>query len=111
MITRKDYMKDSEKLHRAYFAQFATLATRQAVLRGIGKDAILTSKDESLNDIPLRKWDILVGYPGDGDGTVPRWYCFFPVNKDLIKAAGEWLSAGILIDIAKEVAKQIREGN
>ncbi|RWP84719.1 MAG: hypothetical protein EOR11_19865 [Mesorhizobium sp.] len=57
MITRKEYMADSTALHHAYYMQFATPATKRLVLSYIGKDRILASTDEHLNDITLAMWD------------------------------------------------------
>ena len=59
-FTRKEYMA-KECTHDEYFQQFVDHNVIDYVLRGIGKDAILNSTDEHLNDIPLRKWDALCG--------------------------------------------------
>lgn len=66
-LTRAEFWKrhaepdcDRFALHHEYYIQFATEATRQAVLRHIGRDAILLSTDpQYFNDIPLRRWDQL----------------------------------------------------
>ena len=57
MITRKEYMKDSSKLHHSYFLQFATDQTYAIVKRSIGIKAIAESTCPNMNDIPLRLWD------------------------------------------------------
>lgn len=57
MITRKEYMADSNRLHHAYYLQFATEATKRLVLTHITKARIMASTDEHMNDIPLAMWD------------------------------------------------------
>ena len=109
MLTRKDYM-DKKCTHQEYFAQFVTNAVRNAVLNGIGRESILESSDEHLNDIPLSHWDALVGYPGDNWPGYANWHCRLPIDRKLIKEAGEWVTASTLVCIAKEAARQIKEG-
>jgi hypothetical protein len=58
--TRKEYMA-GEVSHNDYEAQFVNAEVINYVLRGIGRDRILASKDEHFNDIPLAKWDALCG--------------------------------------------------
>lgn len=67
MFTRKMFMHaytygDREACHamyRKYYAQPVTASIKGIVLRHIGLDALLASKDPSLNDIPLEQWDSL----------------------------------------------------
>src|SRR5688572_18670861 len=59
MISRKEYMADSPRLHHAYYLQFATDRTRRLVEQTIGKERILASVDPHFNDIPLREWDMM----------------------------------------------------
>jgi hypothetical protein len=95
--TRKDYM-DKNCSHREYYAQFVTEGTRRSVLRSIGKDALLESTDESLNDIPLKRWDNLLGIiTGEVDTKM--------------RAGKDWPSAAGKVCIAKEAARQIIEEN
>ena len=58
--TRKEYMAGKVS-HNDYEAQFVNGEVINYVLRGIGRDRILASKDEHFNDIPLAKWDALCG--------------------------------------------------
>lgn len=68
MYTRQQHMAEYSGLtkeqakdaHRRYFGQLVTNGTIARVLSGIGKDALLKSTDEHLNDIPLHLWDRLV---------------------------------------------------
>jgi hypothetical protein len=106
MFTHADYMA-KKCSHREYFAQFVNSAIIEQVRSVIGEDRIKASIDEYLNDIPLGEWDKLTGY-AERVGDV--WPCRPRVNVDLIKEAGEWITAGTLVSIAKEAARQIREG-
>lgn len=56
--TRKDYMSGKCN-HEQFYNQFVTPETRQIVLRFIGINALINSKDNYFNDIPLRIWDRL----------------------------------------------------
>lgn len=97
MFTRKQYL-DNECSHRGYYSQFVTPYIKTLVFQTIGIESLLNSKDEHLNDIPLKKWDTLSGsrcnvlsiaeYPNDNK----KYYC---------------LSTGVCI--LKEAAKQIIE--
>jgi hypothetical protein len=58
--TRKEMMNGTVS-YREYMAQFVDDGVIGYVLRGIGRKAILNSKDEHFNDIPLAKWDALCG--------------------------------------------------
>ena len=57
MITRKQYLANSE-LHHEYYSQFVTPAILKAVHLKL-KDQIKNSTDPHFNDIPLRDWDHL----------------------------------------------------
>lgn len=110
IITRKHYL-NNEVTHRKYFAQFVNKAVKQEVLDYIGKDALLNSKDEHLNDIPLKKWDALAGYSFFNGKLIVKPYDIKPINLDLIKQANETASCATLVCIYKEAAKQIIENN
>lgn len=110
MFTHKDYM-DKKVSHREYFAQFVNREVIAAVKRKIGLPALLASKDEHLNDIPLRKWDILAGayYPSvhSAEPVYPRSSGL--VSSKTLQKAGEGISLGTLVCIYKEAAKQLIE--
>ena len=120
MITRVDYMANASLLHRAYHAQFVRPWMKQAILDTIGLDALLSSTDRYLNDIPLDKWDRLVYYDANGKAVVngrsvwtrekkwydnPRWA---EVSSELRKA-GDFFSIATGVCILKEAARQIIE--
>lgn len=93
MFSRADYMADKCSFEQ-YYNQFVTLGRMQAVVYQIGLNKILKSKDEHLNDIPLKKWDNI----------------FFvdSVSKDLEKH-GDYLTLAGKVCIAKACAKQIKK--
>ena len=49
MITRKDYMADSNNLHHSYYLQFATKSTFSLIKAFVG--------ERDYNSIPLHAWD------------------------------------------------------
>lgn len=91
--TRKQYM-DRECSHRDYYGQFVNDPVRARVLRAIGKERLLASTDENLNDIPLRLWDTIgpVGSKAKWDAT-----------------EGDWPTMAGRVCIYKEAAKQLQE--
>jgi transcription termination factor NusB len=58
MYTRKQYL-NKECTHREYYEQFVNGSVEQIVRVSIGLDRILHSTDPYLNDIPLKRWDML----------------------------------------------------
>lgn len=50
------------KAHRDFYGQFVNSETIDFVVKGIGAEKLLASRDEHLNDIPLMQWDALQGY-------------------------------------------------
>lgn len=71
--TRADYMAENPVVdHRTYYGQFVDDGVINYVLRGIGRAAILASKDEHFNDIPIRKWDALCGVSFSGSQMIGR---------------------------------------
>ena len=94
MKTRKQYI-NKECTHREYYAQFVTEDTKRAVLYVIGKDKLLSSKDEHLNDIGLKTWDS-IGVFGVGAK---------------LKECGDYLTLAGAVCINKEAARQIIESD
>lgn len=43
-------------VHMRYYSQYVNSWITKTVLRAIGKDALLASRDSYLNDIPLKLW-------------------------------------------------------
>jgi hypothetical protein len=96
-FTRKEYMS-KVCTHEQYYAQFVTENMKNDVIRAIGKDALMNSTDEHLNDIPLKKWDRL---------AVPAsWYV-----ADKMRELGDYPTLGGLVCIAKEAARQVIAAN
>ena len=95
MITKQDYI-DGKVSHREYYGQFVDLAVKAGILRDIGLEKILASKDESFNDIPLSVWDFLPCVRSN------------EINEKLI-ACGDFPSMAVLCCIAKEGARQLRD--
>ena len=120
MKTRKQRL-NNEVSHREYFAQFVNDEVKKAVVDNIGLDALLNSKDEHLNDIPMEKWDTLSGYAwrrAENEETMTVWprteTDILPVEINKLREAGEvgkrYLpSNATLVCIYKEAGKQIIE--
>lgn len=101
--TRQQYMTDycgkteeeQKAIYRRYFGQFVNSGTISTVLYGIGKERLLASTDEHMNDIPLAMWDRLVpnlsgssGFKKAGDYyTLANGVCL------LKEAARQWLES------------------
>lgn len=92
MFTRKQYL-NKECSHREFYAQFVNDRVKARVLVLIGRDRILESTDEHMNDIPLREWDRLGPV-----GTLREW-----------EAVGDYPTMAGRTCIYKEAAKQIKE--
>lgn len=105
MITRQQYMDSNGKLFRQYYAQFVTPTIKNMVLTRFGakKLKLALEQDENLNSIPLKEWDILVGWTGRGVSL--------PLPRNLLKETGEGISCSTAICTVKEAARQIVEEN
>jgi hypothetical protein len=90
--TRNDYLKN-RCTHRQYYAQFVTEEMKSRLVRYLGLDTLLESKDEHLNDIPLRMWDLFIA----GPLAIP------------LKSVGDCSTMAGNVCIAKEAARQIIE--
>lgn len=97
MKTRADY-NSGKVSHREYYRQFVDEALKQGLLRGMGLEEIINSKDAHFNDIPLYVWDCLP--------------CVrtAEITANLI-ACGDFPSLAGLCCIAKEGARQLLEEN
>ena len=87
---------DREITHEQYYGQFVTKEIKEAIIRRIGKGAILMSNDPHFNDIELGIWDNVLTPVS-------------PSIRKAIKAAGDQFSLSSLVCIAKEAARQIKE--
>jgi hypothetical protein len=108
VITRKEYLNNSEKLHHEYYLQFATSEAENVLLRIINKESILNSKDEHLNDIPLKKWDSLAGFIFNGSKCISKPH-HIPLGIDgkKLKEAGEGYSCSTGVCVFKAVAREL----
>lgn len=97
MITRKQYLFDGTASHAEYFRQFVNEPILKLVASTIGIDAIKNSKDEHLNDIPLKKWDLI-------ENSVRRL-----TDSKLLKETGEGWSSCTSVCIAKQAARILME--
>lgn len=99
-MTRAEYLNsggDREAAFRAYYGQFITPQIIARVGRLIGVDVIKHSRDKdgAFNDIPLSRWDAI---------PIPAG------TNAMLRAKGDYLTAAGWVCIAKEAARQIREG-
>lgn len=93
--TRQAYL-DGKCSHREYYGQFVNASVLAIVASHVGKDAILKSSDEHLNDIPLKRWDAVFH-------ACPAWIAA------AMREAGDFPTLAGMVCIAKEAANQIRE--
>jgi hypothetical protein len=101
-MTRKEYLaannsaSDTMAVHRAYYGQFVDAGILRTVSNFIGRSAIINSRDEWFNDIPLRRWDaVLIPIPARID--------------DKMRELGDYPTLAGAVCIAKEAARQIKE--
>ena len=92
--SRKDFMTGVCDFE-TYYGQMVTKRIVEAVVSIIGADRILKSKDDHLNDIPLKEWD-RVGY---SIGIQCHW------------PAGDSCSMAGLVCVAKNAARKFQINN
>lgn len=115
MITRQNYM-NGEASFKEFFSQFVNEGVKAKVLAVIGKEALLASKDEHLNDIPMKKWDSMAGFRwsiiGGQEVAVVKPQTsedVKPIDAGLLRDTGEGVSCAGLVCIYKEAARQLIE--
>lgn len=109
MITRQQYL-NNEANHRQYYAQFVDDEIKNEVKRYIGIERIKASTDEHLNDIPMKNWDNMAGFYFNHNGEmIGKPNSIKKSLSDKFKATGEGLSAGTMVCIYKEAARQLIE--
>jgi hypothetical protein len=61
MITRKQYLENSSKLHNEYYSQFVNSDVLCIIKNAFGVDILRKAytEDENFNTIPLSRWDAL----------------------------------------------------
>lgn len=95
MITRAQYMEEPSKLFRLYYGQFVTRDIKERVKTAIGLQALMNSRDEYLNDIPLAKWDQIAACPAE--------------VAEALRARGDYPTLAGMVCIYKVAARQIIE--
>ncbi len=100
---------DGKVSFRDYYGQFVSDEIKNEVLSFFGKKVLLSSTDEHLNDIPLRKWDALTGFRFNGSEMVSRPTVLPTGLGAKLKESNEGLSASTLVCIYKEGARQVIE--
>lgn len=102
MITRKDYLNDSTKLHDKYFLQFATEETYRAVLGRFDVTALLAMyvKDKYFNKMPAKN--------GTYTSTLKAWdgLCRSGLfNRGEMQAIGELCTLSTMVCTLRAVAR------
>jgi hypothetical protein len=109
-MLRSEYMapfiskEEAFERHRAYYAQFVDEHVIQTVVNNIGGRELLASRDTHLNDIPLRRWDLLAGAIARGSRIewIPRHWQPAIAFKDV----GDYPTLAGLVCVLKEAARQ-----
>ena len=102
LMTRKEYMKDSTKLHHEYYLQFATDSTKRFILGSLSIEDIkkaLLNGDEHLNKIKIP-----YNHMSRGGSW---WWDDAPINTTLLKELGECNSQSTHTCVAKAMAKEL----
>lgn len=81
MITRKQYL-NKEFSFKEYYGQFSSPNVVEAIANAIGKEKLLASTDEHLNDIPMRLWDSLPWYGMRHDVAIANQSCYSQEARD-----------------------------
>ena len=109
MKTRQEYLTGAIS-HHDYYSQFATPEMVKQVSNNIGVERIKNSKDEHLNDIPMKEWDALSGHGWKVSGGQEVMTGRIQVSKechDLIKQANEGVSSATMTCIYKAIARNL----
>ena len=102
LITRIEYMENSEELHHAYYLQFGTDSTKSFILNSLTVEQIKEALDNG--DEHLNKIKIPYNNMGRGQGW---WWDDAPINVSLLKELGESNSPSTHTCVAKAVAREI----
>lgn len=97
-MNRSDYMSGPSDFatHRAYYAQMVTEEVKLCVLATLGKERILHTRTDHMNEIPLREWDRAAAM------------CRATVLESMHQFGDRYSMAGAVC-VVKEAARQIRE--
>mgnify|MGYP001584261616 CR=1 FL=1 len=102
MITRKEYLNDSNNLHTDYYSQFVTPEIKKMVLSYFGLERLKNNYGKSLGlkgYINLSKWDALAG------GYKTK-FC-----EEKVKTVGDFPSRAGAVCILKTAAQIVVEEN
>lgn len=91
---KADSKTERTAAHRAYYGQYVDEKVKLLVHQMIGLSNLQKSTDPHFNDIPLRRWDVMVTLLGQ---TMAK----------KLKENGDTLSLGSGVCILKEAAHQI----
>lgn len=94
MFTRSQYL-DGVCTHNEYYAQFVNEPILDCVKGRIGVENIKKSTNKHFNDIPLRKWDDIIGIT--------------TTQQKLMKELGESYTIAVGVCILKAAARIIKE--
>jgi hypothetical protein len=111
--TRKEYIREKTVSHHEYYAQFVTEATLRHVLMAFSVETLreALARDEHLNSIPLKRWDLIaireldVDQPWIGLRSSGRFAAAIPFDRAAAAAADESITRAVLICIAKCAAR------
>jgi hypothetical protein len=95
MFTLQDFT-ENKCTEQEFYRQFIDETVLQIVSVGIGRRAIFASRDSQFRDIPERDWDLI-------SPALQRHL------KPKIKQAGGFISISLLVRVAKQAARQIKE--
>lgn len=96
MMTKEEYMSDSQKNYRAYYAQFVTDAVKNLVRSSIGVGPIVRSSNTHMNDIHISNWEALHAR-------------IEALTRSKVLATGHWFDIYVSVSIAKAAARQIAD--
>lgn len=95
MMTRDEYMSDSNKNYNAYYSQFVCDRVRAVVKHAIGEQRILQSTDFFMNDIPVQEWEGL-------ENQIKQ------ITAARVTAAKGYFDIYVAVSIAKAAARELR---
>jgi hypothetical protein len=97
-VTRQEYLDSANQAgaHRQYYSQYVDTAVLMLIEKQFELLLLQSSKDEHFNDIPLRRWDVLVPYIKHS-------------TRQKLITNGDSITLGTGVCILKEAARQLVE--
>ena len=108
--TRQQYL-NGDVDHNTFFSQFLDKETEKELLNNISLDEINKSTDEHMNDIPMKKWDMISNFNWQiirGEEKLISTPVIRKELADMIKATGENLSSSTMVCIYKAQARKLK---